>query len=457
MQKSKTGVEMFGNKTREHRELFFGLSRVSVRSSRVVIGALTACLIALIPCVVSTPAHADSRSDLVEAQKRKQAEISQARQQLAGVNNEISQAYMQILEMENQIASAQIELKDAQDALGSARREAERVTSQLEAARGELNTIRQDIDEGNKKIADARDSLGVLARAQYRGDTTPSTMELLVGSSSASDFLDSFATSHAITRTQTTALTEVEKITARNKTRESRQVDVEKQIGELKERADVLVTQCEVKEKEAADKKTSLESLQNSLNTRVRNFESYGAQLQSQINTKQAESAQISAQIAAIDEANRKAQAAAAAQRQQSAGGVTSNSFIRPMVPGAVVTSHFGYRLHPILGYWRLHAGTDFAVGCGVPQYAPANATVSAVGYGDPGAGNYVNFDLGVVNGHSWRVRTLHLQKIMVSRGQRVTQGQVIGLTGMTGGATGCHVHQEVYMDGTPINPLLVF
>ena len=61
------------------------------------------------------------------------------------------------------------------------------------------------------------------------------------------------------------------------------------------------------------------------------------------------------------------------------------------------------------------------------------------------------------VNGHTWQVKTLHLQKSYVQAGQRVTQGQVIGLTGMTGGATGCHVHQEIYMDGTPVNPLLVF
>lgn len=426
--------------------------RLSVRR-KVIIGVLVACLVGLTPCVASPSAFADSRSDLVEAQKRKQAEINQVRQQLAGVKDDISNAYMQILETENKIATAQIELQDAQDALGVARRESERVTSQLEAARGELDNIRQDIDEGNEKIEAARDSLGVLARAQYRGDTTPSTVELLVGSSSASDFLDSFATSHAITRTQTTALTEVEQITARNKTREARQVDVEKQIAELKEQADALVAQCEEKEREASNKKSSLEALQSSLNSQVRNFEAYGAQLESSIASKQKQSAQIAAQIAAIDAANRQARQAVSTP----ATGVASGKLIQPMVPGAVVTSHFGYRLHPILGYWKLHAGTDFAVGCGVPQYAPANAVVSAVGYGDPGAGNYVNFDLGVVNGHSWRVRTLHLQKIMVSPGQRVTQGQVIGLTGMTGGATGCHVHQEVYMDGTPINPLSVF
>lgn len=437
---------MLASKTRERRQSFPRLSRMTMRSSRFVIGALTVCLIVLAPCVVSTSALADSRSDLVEAQKRKQAEISQARQQLAGVNAEISQAYIQMLEMENQIASAQIELKDAQDALGSARREAERVTSQLEAARGELETIRQDIVEGNKKIADVRESLGVLARAQYRGDTTPSTMELLVGSSSASDFLDSFATSHAITRTQTTALTEVEKITARNKTREARQVDVEQQIGELKEQADILVAQCAEKEAAAAQKKAELDSLHNQLDQRTKQFEAYSASLQGQIAQRETESAQLQAQIAAIDAANR-----------ASGANVTRHGgFILPMVPGSTyVTSNFGYRWHPVTGGWRLHSGVDFGVGCGVAQYAPANATVSYIGY-DGSRGNYIIFNLGMVNGHSWQVWTLHLQtgSINVRVGQRVSQGQFVARTGATGGVTGCHVHQEVRIDGRPVNPL---
>ena len=423
-----------------------GSSRGGLRSSRVFIGAIVACLIALTPCVLSTPALADSRSDLVEAQKRKQAEISQARQQLAGVNDDISKAYVQILETENQIAAAQIELKDAQDSLGSARREAERVTGQLEAARGELDTIRHDIDEGNKKIGEVRESLGVLARAQYRGDTTPSTMELLVGSSSASDFLDSFATSHAITRTQTTALTEVEKITARNKTREARQVDVEAQIGELKQQADILVGQCEEKEAAATQKKAELDSLYSQLNQRAKEFEAYSANLQGQIAQRETESAQIQAQIAAIDAANR-----ASGTNVNRSGG-----FILPMVPGnTYVTSNFGYRWHPVTGGWRLHTGVDFAVGCGVEQYAPADATVAYIGYGSS-RGNYIVFNLGMVNGHSWQVWTLHLQtgSINVHVGQHVSQGQFVARTGATGGVTGCHVHQEVHIDGTPVNPL---
>lgn len=426
-------------------------SRRSGTRRRLVIGVLTASLIVLSPCVASIPAHADSRSDLVEAKKRKQQEIEQVRQELAGVKDEISNAYVQILETESQIATAQIELQDAQDALGVARRESERVTSQLEAARGELDSIRQDINEGNEKIEATRDSLGALARAQYRGDTTPTTMELLVGSSSASDFLDSFATSHAITRTQTTALTEVEQITARNKTREARQVDVEQQINELKEQADALVAEREEKEREASAKKSSLDSLQASLNSQVHNFQAYSSQLESQISVKQAQSAQISAQIASID--------AARQGGGQSSGGVATGRFIQRMVPSAtIVTSHFGNRWHPVVGGWILHSGTDFAAACGTPQYAPANGTVTGVYYDVYGGGNTIVFNLGTINGHSWVVKTLHLQtgSIAVSVGQHVTQGQFVALTGTTGYSTGCHVHQEIWRDGVPIDPLTI-
>lgn len=430
-----------------HGGSLFASWRLGARR-KLTVAVLAVSLLALSPCVVATPALADSRSDLVEAKKRKQQEIEQVRQQLAGVKDDISNAYIQILETESQIATAQIELQDAQDALGVARRESERVNSQLEAARGELDTIRQDIDEGNEKIEDTRDSLGVLARAQYRGDTTPSTMELLVGSSSASDFLDSFATSHAITRTQTTALTEVEQITARNKTREARQVDVEKQISELKEQADALVAEREAKEAEASKKKGSLESLQSSLNAQVQQFQSYGAQLESQISIKQAQSAQIAAQIASID-----------AGGGQAGGGVVTGRFIQRMVPSAtIVTSHFGNRWHPVVGGWWLHSGTDFAASCGTPQYAPANATVTNTYYDINGGGNTIVFNLGFVNGHSWVVKTMHLQtgSIAVSPGQQVVQGQFVALTGTTGYSTGCHVHQEIWRDGVPIDPLTV-
>ena len=420
-----------------------------MRIRDVAMALLGACALTVAPVGMGA-AVADDRSDLVEASKQKQEEIEQAQKQLEGVNAEIQKAYMDMLSTEQQIADSLIELKDAQDSLAVAERQAEAVTNQLEAARGELARIKEEITSGRQKIEDARDSLGVVARAQYRGDTTPSTMELLVGSATVTEFLNSFATSEAITRTQTASLTQVEQVTARNETRAVRQTDVEAQIVELKEEADRLVAERTAKEEAAELKKNTLEALQRSLEAKSREFQAFSADLQGKIAKAGSERAAMLAQIAAIDEANRRA-ALARAQ----AG---SDSFISPMVPGATVVSEFGWRIHPIYGVPRLHKGIDFAVGCGVPQQAPADATIQSVVYNDPGGGNYIIFDLGTVNGHSWQVWSLHMisGSIVVSPGQKVKKGQIVGLTGMTGSATGCHVHQEVWMDGQPINPRVV-
>lgn len=411
-----------------------------------------ACALFCVPFVVA-PAQADERSDLVAAKEEKQAEIAKAKEILAGVDANIREAYVQMLEMEVQVSEAAVALKDAQEALAQAEREANAVQAQLEAARGELEHIKTDIADGLKRIDSIRDSLGVVARAQYRGDTAPSTMELLVGSSSVSDFMDSYATVEAITRTQSVALTEVEQVTARNETRAARQSDVEQQIVELKKEADRLVAERTAKEREAKQRNDTVISLQASLEAKAKAFEAQSANLQAQIADKESEAARIVAQIAAIDEANRKAALARAAWASQVG---SSDSFIAPMVPGATIVSEFGWRIHPIYGTLRLHKGVDFAVGCGVPQQAPGNGTVERVVYGDPGGGNYIVFNLGTQGGHSWQVWSLHFTSIVVKPGQEVTRGQVVGYTGTTGASTGCHVHQEVWMDGQPINPRMV-
>lgn len=87
---------------------------------------------------------------------------------------------------------------------------------------------------------------------------------------------------------------------------------------------------------------------------------------------------------------------------------------------------------------------------------APADGVVTATvpAPGNSTHGNQIFINLGVVNGSSWVAVTNHLSGFNVSPGQAVTQGQVIGWTGQTGDVTGCHVHFEVWKDGTEIDPM---
>jgi len=115
------------------------------------------------------------------------------------------------------------------------------------------------------------------------------------------------------------------------------------------------------------------------------------------------------------------------------------------------VTSTFGARRHPILGYTRMHAGVDFGAAYGSPIYAVGDGVVSFAGW-HGGHGNYVRLDHGGGFGTGYG----HMSRIAVAAGTRVRGGQVIGYVGSTGLSTGPHLHYEVYRNGTPVNPLTV-
>ncbi len=124
---------------------------------------------------------------------------------------------------------------------------------------------------------------------------------------------------------------------------------------------------------------------------------------------------------------------------------------LRTPIDGARLSSPFGMRRHPILGYSRMHKGVDFAAPTGTPIFAAGDGVVDFIGI-KSGYGKYIRlshsreYDTGY--GHMSRfARGLH-------RGSRVRQGQVIGYVGATGLATGPHLHYEVLKDGTQINPM---
>jgi murein DD-endopeptidase MepM/ murein hydrolase activator NlpD len=122
-------------------------------------------------------------------------------------------------------------------------------------------------------------------------------------------------------------------------------------------------------------------------------------------------------------------------------------TFIRP-VPGPI-TSPFGYRTDPVTGARAFHSGLDFGAPCGTPIKAAGTGVVLSAG---PNGGGYGNMT--VIN-HGSGNSTLygHQSSIIVSAGQSVAQGQVIGYVGSTGKSTGCHLHFEVRVNGTPVDP----
>lgn len=147
------------------------------------------------------------------------------------------------------------------------------------------------------------------------------------------------------------------------------------------------------------------------------------------------------------------AQAAAVSAAQLDAGTLASPGWLSTPVEGARISSGYGYRVHPVLGYRKLHTGTDFAAPCGTPITAAADGTVVSAGWGG-GYGNLVVLAHGDVGGSSLATAYAHQSRLVVSAGQQVSRGQLIGYVGTTGTSTGCHLHLETRVAGTPVDPV---
>ncbi|MEE0111186.1 MAG: peptidoglycan DD-metalloendopeptidase family protein [Oscillospiraceae bacterium] len=119
-------------------------------------------------------------------------------------------------------------------------------------------------------------------------------------------------------------------------------------------------------------------------------------------------------------------------------------------VSGWKLTSPFGMRLHPVLGYYRMHNGIDMACSQGTPIYATRAGKVTRTAYQAGGAGNYVSINH--LDGFSSIY--MHMTHYVVSAGQTVSQGQLIGYVGSTGISTGPHLHFGISYAGTYVNPL---
>ena len=131
-------------------------------------------------------------------------------------------------------------------------------------------------------------------------------------------------------------------------------------------------------------------------------------------------------------------------------GKTLKNFFLKTPIKFSRITSRFTmHRFHPVQQRWKAHKGTDYAAPTGTPITTTASGTVEKTGY-TAGNGNFVK----VKHNGTYATQYLHMSKILVRRGQHVNQGQVIGLVGSTGLATGPHVCYRFWKNGVQVDAL---
>lgn len=134
----------------------------------------------------------------------------------------------------------------------------------------------------------------------------------------------------------------------------------------------------------------------------------------------------------------------------EESGDSVRKSLLKTPVDGARISSSFGFRNHPILGFGGLHRGVDFAVAAGTPVMASGDGMVVLAGWHEQ-----YGYRVKLRHANHYDTMYAHFTRIAsgIRPGVKVSQGQVVGYVGSTGMSTGPHCHYEVHYYGSPVNP----
>lgn len=393
--------------------------------------------------LVRADKNSDERKKLEAQQaasKKKQAELAA---QLEGVNANLVQLAVALEQTKAAIPVAQTEVVNAQAKLADAQAKHQQIQSRLAIANRQKEELREQIAQGEQTIEKTQVAIGQMARMAYRGamlETSP--LSLLLDSQSLDELTLRAQVAATATKSQNRAIVEAQEANAANNNARARQEAVTVRIGELETQAQQAVQAADEARVEQQRKLGEFQELQQKQVAQQGQLNNQRAAFEKQIADEKATQAAAAARIAALN------QQPDAMPARSISGGI----FGAPL-SSLSVTSPYGYRVHPITKTRRLHAGTDFGIGCGTPIYASQSGTVTFAGWeGTGGKSTYINH--GTINGSKWQTTYRHQSQFKVSVGASVQKGQVIGLVGSTGGSTGCHLHFEVWQNGKTINPL---
>lgn len=396
----KTAYE---RKMTRHRRI---VSAVAILLAVLMVGSV---LLSALPVFAITKSEVDAlKSKVAEATAKKK----ELKNQLSSISGDISALEKQISLLDNQIEAQEDELAAQEELLVQLQVHIEEKTIELADSEAEQAAQYERMKERVRYMAE-------------NGST--SYLSILLASDSFADFLNRWEI--------------VQQISVRD----------EKLFEELKSIRDKVATE-----------KTELEAAQADAQATKAEMDANMAELETQRQAKVAAQKKAEDQKASVNKAYaemiekeedlmedyKKAAAQLAAQTTYVGG-----KFMWPL-PAAnnVITCKYGYRTHPVTGKYKLHTGIDLRASTGTKVYAANGGTVTTSGYSSAW-GNYI-----IINhGGGYTTLYAHLSRRNVSKGAKVKQGDVIGLSGNTGYSTGPHLHFEINKNGSSYDPLTEF
>ncbi len=409
------------------------------KQGRSVLALLLAALVVLTMMPLRAEAASSSEirkqlNELKEQKKELQAQIKEVRGQYEEnenemldmvnqknvIDQEISILHSQIDNINSQLASYSLLIADKQD--------------ELDGAEARLN----DLSEKNKERIQAMEEEGDM-----------SYWEVLFKANSFSDLLDRLNMVQEIAASDKRRM---EELTAAAEAVEvAQEALAEEKLGLEETKAELDATQAEldIKRQEA-------DELLRELIAKGEEFAQLIEEAEDEQDALMDEIAQAEKDLKEAEYQEWLATYVPPTTRPSTSGGSTTPSTSAPSssgwvcpVPYYTLTSPFGYRVHPISGKWKMHKGVDLACAQGTPIYAAKSGKVTRATYGNS-EGYYVSIN----HGDGFASIYMHMTHYIVSPGQYVNAGQVIGYVGSTGGSTGPHLHFGISYNGSYVNPM---
>ena len=341
--------------------------------------------------------------------------------ELESIQGQIGNARAQKASAEEIIREIAVKLHTIQVELDAANAELDRIHSEEDKVNAQIKQIELELEAARKQLLERQDLLNKRIRAIYiHGQLN--YLEVIMGSKNFSDFANRLELLKRVIRSDYNLIQDIR----------------------------VRQEQIQAKMNELSLQKQELEKLATEATKAQQAIEMKRAEQQAVMDSAKAQrdaAEQMEQDLIASSERIRQ-------QIQARQGGGMEPQVIGSGILGypcsGPITSPFGYRIHSIFGTTIYHSGIDIGVDEGTPVHAADSGVVIYSGSGLTGYGNVVIID----HGNGLSTLYAHNSALLVSEGESVSKGQVVAYSGMTGYATGPHVHFEVRVNGSPTDPM---
>ena len=349
------------------------------------------------------------------------------RSQLSSLEEQKAQVQETIAQLTAQADDVQATRDALQQEIDLTKQEISTVQAYIDRLQDQIDVKTTELEAAEVALEEKQDEFAQTVRTTYEQGEI-SYLEVLLNSSSFSDLLSRM---EIITSLMDYNQKVGDEYTAAKEDIEQKRDDLQQTQDEQKDYEENLNYKVE----DLAASEAEQAALQESI-------EAYKAESEAEYDRIAAEMQSVSDQIAELS-------------RQSAANGSVpagDGTLIWPTPSCTTNSSAYGWRIHPIYGTMKFHAGEDIPAGYGADILAAASGTVVTAGWVS-GYGNYTVID----HGGGMMTAYGHQSQILVSVGQTVTQGQLIGKVGSTGNSTGPHLHFEVYINGETVDPKSFF